>query len=63
MEITSTQRDVAVKQDQSYQMRKEIDNLQYEAGKLKEEKLKEQDEIQRLRELQAYRERENDGQI
>lgn len=41
-------------------MRKDLDNLNYEIAKLKEEKLKDQDEIQRLRELQAYREREND---
>jgi len=43
-------------------MRKDIDNLLFEVGKLKEEKLKDHDEIQRLRELNAYRERENDGQ-
>ena len=59
MEITQTQRDVAGKQDQGYQMRKEIDNLSYEVQKLKEEKAKELDEIQRLRELQSYKEREN----
>ena len=40
-------------------MRKEIDNLSYEVQKLKEEKSKELDEIQRLRELQSYKEREN----
>lgn len=62
IEITSTQRDVAVKSDHGYQLRKDIDNLAYEISKLKEEKLKDQDEIQRLRELSAYRERENDGQ-
>lgn len=43
-------------------MRKEIDNLSYEVQKLKEEKSKELDEIQRLRELQSYKERENSDQ-
>lgn len=62
LEITTTQRDVAVKQDHGYQLRKDIDNLQYELSKLKEEKLKDLDEIQRLRELSTYRERENDTQ-
>jgi len=33
----------------------------FEVSKLKEEKVKDQDEIQRLRELNAYRERENDA--
>jgi chromosome segregation ATPase len=33
----------------------------YESAKLKEEKGKDQDEIQRLRELNAYRERENEA--
>ncbi len=33
----------------------------FEAAKLKEEKSKDLDEIQRLRELNAYRERENDA--
>ena len=50
------------KSDQGYQLRKEIDNLLFEVSKLKEEKAKDIDEIQRLRELNAYRERENDGQ-
>lgn len=59
MEITSTQRDVSSKQDHGYQLKKEIDNLSYEVMKLKEEKGKELDEIQRLRELQSYKEREN----
>ena len=59
MEINSVSRDVAQKSDQSYSLRKDIDNLSYEVSKQKDEKLKEQDEIQRLRELQAYRDREN----
>lgn len=39
-DITSTQRDLAHKSDQGYQIRKDIDNLSYEVQKLKEEKLK-----------------------
>ena len=62
LEITSTQRDIAQKSDNGYQIRKDIDNLNYELSKLKEEKLKDLDEIQRLRELQAYRDRENQDQ-
>ncbi len=45
LEITGTQRDIAQKSDNGYQIRKDIDNLNYELGKLKEEKLKELDEI------------------
>jgi hypothetical protein len=62
VDISGLQRDVAHKADQGYQMRKDIDNLLFEVSKLKEEKSKDIDEIQRLRELNAYRERENDGQ-
>ena len=60
-DINGLQRDVALKTDQGYQLRKDIDSLLFEASKLKEEKGKDQDEIQRLRELNAYRERENDA--
>ena len=60
VDISGLQRDVAHKADQGYQLRKDIDNLLFEVSKLKEEKVKDQDEIQRLRELNAYREREND---
>jgi hypothetical protein len=58
-EINQTSRDIAGKSDHGYQIRKDIDNLQYEISKLKEEKAKDIDEIQRLRELSNYREREN----
>lgn len=58
-DITGVQRDLAHKSDQGYQIRKDLDNLSYEVSKLKEEKLKDLDEIARLRELSAYREREN----
>ncbi|CDW75674.1 UNKNOWN [Stylonychia lemnae] len=61
-DITGIQRDLAHKSDQGYQIRKDIDNLSYEVSKLKEEKLKDLDEIARLRELSAYRERENGDQ-
>ena len=62
VDISGLQRDVAQKSDQGYQVRKDIDNLLFEVSKLKDEKAKDLDEIQRLRELNAYRERENDGQ-
>ncbi len=62
-DITGTQRDLAHKSDQGYQIRKDIDNLSYEVQKLKEEKLKDLDEIARLRELSTYRERENGDQV
>lgn len=45
MEITATQRDLAHKSDHSYQLRKDIDNLSYEANKLREEIAIERDEI------------------
>ena len=61
-DITSTQRDLAHKSDQGYSLRKDIDNLSYEVQKLKEEKLKDLDEVARLRELSQYRERENGDQ-
>lgn len=59
VEINQTSRDLANKSDHGYQIRKDIDNLSYEVAKLKEEKAKDIDEIQRLRELNTYREREN----
>eukprot|EP00347_Sterkiella_histriomuscorum_P002862 403366509 len=61
-DITSTSRDLAHKSDSGYQIRKDLDNLSYEVQKLKEEKMKDQDELQRLRELSQYRERENGDQ-
>ena len=62
MEITNTQRELAQKSDQSYSLRKDCDNLSYEVQKLREEKVKDQDELLRLRELSAYRERESQDQ-
>ncbi len=45
LEITSTQRDIAQKSDNGYQIRKDIDNLTYELNKQKEERLKDLDEL------------------
>jgi hypothetical protein len=59
MEINNTQRELAHKSDNGYQIRKDIDNISYEVAKMKEERAKDQDEIQRMRELSTYREREN----
>ena len=47
-------------------MRKDADNLAFELGKLREEKAKDQDEINRLRDGVAFKEREcqdNDARI
>jgi uncharacterized protein YigA (DUF484 family) len=50
---------LAKKSDNGYQLRKDLDNVAYEIAKMKEERAKDLDEIQRLRELTTYREREN----
>jgi hypothetical protein len=47
-------------------LRKDADNLAYELGKLREEKAKDQDEINRMRDAVAFKEREcqdNDAKI
>jgi len=65
-ECVALQREVSVKSDQAYGLRKDADNLQYELAKLREEKAKDQDEINRLRDSVAHREREcqdNDAKI
>lgn len=59
LEINETQRDVAQKGDQGFAVRKDIDNLSFELNKLKDEKCKDQQEIDRLRELGNLKEREN----
>jgi len=54
------------KSDMAYSLRKEADNLQYELAKLREEKGKDQEEINRLRDAVANKEREcqdNDARI
>ena len=60
------QRDVSSKSDGIYGLRKDADNLQYELAKLREEKAKDQDEINRLRDAVAFKEREcqdNDAKL
>lgn len=47
------------KGDNCFALRKDIDNLTFELGKLKEERAKDQEEIDRLRDLNSYKEREN----
>ncbi len=59
-------REVSIKSDQAYALRKDADNLAYELGKLREEKAKDQDEINRMRDAVAFKEREcqdNDAKI
>ena len=59
MEIASSKSSAAQKSDQGFSLRKEIDNLEYEAKRLHEEKAKDQDEIAKLEDLNNYRAREN----
>ena len=51
-------REASTKADQAYALRKDADNLQYELAKLREDKAKDQDEINRLRDGVAIKERE-----
>jgi len=65
-ECVAMQREVSVKTDQAYAMRKDADNLAYELTKLRDEKNLDQDEINRLRDAVAGKEREcqdNDARI
>ena len=65
-ECVALQREVGSKSDNAYSLRKDADNLQYELAKLREEKAKDQDEINRLRDAVAFKEREcqdNDAKI
>jgi chromosome segregation ATPase len=65
-ECVALQREVAVKGDQAYALRKDADNLAFELGRLREEKAKDQDEINRMRDGVAFKEREcqdNDARI
>ena len=57
-ECVALQREVSVKTDQSYALRKDADNLAYELTKLRDEKNLDQDEINRLRDAVAAKERE-----
>jgi chromosome segregation ATPase len=59
-------REASAKADQAYSLRKDADNLQYELAKLREEKGRDQNEIHRLRDGVAMKEREcqdNDAKI
>jgi len=62
MEINQAKGDLAQKSDQGYQLRKDMENLQYEISKLKEERARDFDELERLRDLSSYRQRENQEQ-
>lgn len=65
-ECVALQREVSVKTDQAYALRKDADNLQFELAKLRDEKALDQDEINRLRDATAAKEREcqdNDARI
>jgi predicted nuclease with TOPRIM domain len=53
------QRDLQCKGDTSYAIRKDIDNASFELQKLKEERARDQCEIDRLRDVCAQKEREN----
>lgn len=61
-EIFATQRDVAQKNDNGHQLRKENDNAAYELAKLKEERARDQDEIENLKNLNDLKGRENSDQ-
>jgi regulator of replication initiation timing len=61
-EIFSSQRDVQQKSDHAYALRKEIDGLAFELQKLKEERQRDQIEIERLRDVNAHKERETTDQ-
>lgn len=61
-EIFATQRDVAQKGDNGHALRKELDNASYELAKLKEERSRDAKEIERGRDLNALKTRENTDQ-
>lgn len=58
-EIFGFQREVQTKSDHSFALRKDIDAAQFEHQKLKEERYRDQQEIDRLRETNCMKEREN----
>lgn len=65
-ECVALAREASGKGDQAYSLRKDADNLQYELAKMREEKAKDQEEINRLRDGVAMKEREcqdNDARI
>ena len=65
-EIFASQRDVAQKGDSGHALRKECDNASYEMAKLKEERQRDAEEIERAKDINAMKTRENtdqDGRI
>ena len=58
-EIFSNQREVQQKSDQGFGLRKDLDSCNFELQKLKEERSRDQEEIDRLRDLNSFKEREN----
>ena len=61
-EIFATQRDVAQKSDAGHALRKEIENASYELSKLKDDRNADQQEINRLKDLNDLKARENSDQ-
>lgn len=65
-ECVSLARESSGKGDQAYSLRKDADNLQYELAKMREEKAKDSDEINRMRNGVAVNERQcqdNDAKL
>jgi len=58
-EAFAVTRDCQAKNDHGYQLRKDTEAAAYELNKLKEERARDQLEIDRLRDLTCYKEREN----
>lgn len=58
-EIFSGQRDVQQKTDHAFALRKEIDSISFELQKLKEERQRDQVEMERLHELTAIKDHQN----
>jgi len=58
-EIFASSRDCQQKADTACALRTDIDNLSHELANLREEKSRDGQEIQRLRDLNAIKEREN----
>ena len=61
-EIFASQRDVAQKSDAGHALRKEIENASYELSKLKDDRSADQQEINRLKDLNDLKARENSDQ-
>lgn len=61
-EIFATQRDVAQKTDSGHALRREIDGAVAELSKLKDERARDGEEIQRLKEMNGMKTQENNDQ-